>query len=123
MIMLVMNDGRKRQPVRLCGLFSGPPKRDGSHRRHKVRQAEHINNALWVIESRPKETEPQPFGLSKRTKCLAIEQGVGGGIEERKEVVITRLCLTLLTPTYSPVEICAEREYNGSFGHHTLAEM
>lgn len=111
------------QPVGLCGCFVRPADGERCHGHDELRQPEQLYNGAGVIDGCAEETCSDAFRLGQVRKSLAIEQGVGGGVQERKEVVVARRSLSVFRPEGCSVEIGAEGQHCGGVFHHRLVEV
>lgn len=100
-----------------------PSKRDCRHGEGELRQFKGVDDELRKIHCGAKEASAQSFLFGKVAKGLAVEQRVGGGIDETKEIVVTGLCLTVFRPKRGAAEVGTESEHYGCACHHGLVEM
>ena len=54
---------------------------------------------------------------------LGVEQGIGGGVDERQQVVVARFGVPAFGPEAGAVEVGTDGQHHGSLGHHGLVEV
>ena len=101
----------------------GPAEGDRGHGHHQPGQLKRVDDHLRHVYRGAEETQPEALFFSKIAESLREEQRVGGGVDEREEVVVARLGLAAAAPAAGAVEVGAHREHHGRFGHHRLVEM
>ncbi len=122
-IGLVVDDGLEGQAVGWRGLLGGPAEGDGGYGEDETGQPQHVDDGLGAVDGGAEKAEAEAAGFGKVAEGLAVEQGVGGGVEEGEEVVVARVGLPLLCPARGAPEVGAEGEHDGRRGDHRLAEV
>lgn len=118
-----MHDGLERQAIRQPGRLGGIAHDDGRHGNDPLRQFEHLRDLTGRIDRRPEVTDAQSVQFGLDAEVLRGEQGVGRGIEEPGEVVISGFGLTLLAPLREAVHVGTDRHHTRGLADHRLVEM
>ena len=123
MVGLVMYYCRKGQSVSHERMLVWPSQCDCSYWHDKSWQFQNIYYHLGHIYCCAKEACSKSLRFCQVAECLAIKECIGGGIDIREHVVISRGCLPLLCPQRCASEISTESKDHGSLNHHWLVEM
>ena len=120
---LVVDEGGCCQTVGERRLFRRPANGEGGHGHHELRQLECVDDHLGHVDSGAEVAVAKSFLIHQITECLGIEQGIGGGIDEGKEIVVAGLCLAVAGPLAGAVEVGADGQHYWGFLHHRLVEV
>ena len=120
---LVVDDGGQGQTVGERRLLVGPSQGDGGHGHHQARQLQRVDDELGHVDGGAEIAQAQSLGLGKVAERLAVEQGIGGGVDEREEIVVAGIGLPVVAPYGGAPEVGTEGEHDGCLGHHGLVEM
>ena len=84
---LLVHDGAQRQTVGLRRMLVGPTQSDGGDGEYQRGQLQGVDDGLGAVDGGTQEAEPQPLGLCHVAEGLAVEQCVGGGIDETQQKI------------------------------------
>ena len=123
MIGVLVNETLQGQTVGEGRLFGRPAYGEGGHGHDEARQMQDIDDLLGLINGGAQVAVAQSFLVHQIAERLGVEQGIGGRIDERQEIVIAGLCLTATGPRAGAVEVGTDGEYDGCLGDHRLVEV
>ena len=104
-------------------LLVGPSYGEGGYGHDQSGQLEDIDNLLGLIDGGAQIAVAQSFLVHEVTERLGVEQGVGGRVDERQEIVVARLRLSAAGPCAGAVEVGTYGEHDGCLCHHRLVEV
>ena len=76
-----------------------------------------------MIDRRTEVTVAESFLVHEVTERLGVEQGIGGSIDIRQEIVVARYGVAALSPETGAVEVGTDGQYHGRLFYHRLVEM
>ena len=120
---LLMDKAVEGQPVGEGRLLVGPSHGEGGYGHDQSGQLEDIDNLLGHIDGGAQIAVAQPLFVHEIAECLGVEQGVGGRVDERQEIVVARLRLSAAGPCAGAVEVGTYGEHDGCLCHHRLVEV
>ena len=98
LVGLVVDEAVEGQAVGEGRLLVGPAHGEGGYGHDELGQLEDVDDLLGLIDGGAQVAVAQSFLVHEVAERLGVEQGVGGGIDERQEVVVARLCLAAACP-------------------------
>ena len=104
-------------------LFIGPAYGEGGYRHRELRQLEGVDDHLRHIDGGAEIAVAETFLVHQVAERLGIEQGIGGGIDKREEIVVAGFGLAVAGPNAGAIEVGADGQYYGGFFDHRLVEM
>ena len=120
---LVVYEAVEGQAVGEGRLLVGPSHGEGGYGHDETGELEDVDDLLGLIDGGAQVAVAESFLVHEVTERLGVEQCVGGGIDERQEVVVAGLRLSATCPCAGAVKVGADGEHDGSLGHHGLVEV
>ena len=104
-------------------LFRRPANGERGYGHHEFRQLQRVDDHLGHIDSGAEVTVAQSFLIHQVAECLGEQQRIGGGIDERQEIVVTGCRLAVARPHTRAVEVGTDGQHYGRRFHHRLVKM
>ena len=118
-----MDDALQRQSVGERRILVGPSQRYRGNGHHEARQLQRVDYLLGVIHRGAEEAVAESFLVGEVAEGLGIQQCVGGCIQEREQIVVSRRRLAVFCPSCGAVEISTDGEHHRRLRNHRLTEM
>ncbi len=78
---------------------------------------------MGLINRRAEVTVAESFLVHEVAERLRVEQGIGGSIDIRQEIVVARYGVAALSPETGAVKVGTDGQHHGRLFYHRLVEM
>ena len=123
MVVFSVDEGIGGQTVGESGLLVWPSNGQCGYGHDKLWQLQGLDDELRHVDGCSKEADAQSLLFGEIAECLSEQQGIGAGIDERQEVVVPRVCMSLQAPVCGTPEIRAYCYHYGGARYHGLVEV
>ena len=122
-VSLLVYETLQGQAVGEGRLLVGPADGEGGDGHDESGQSQDVDDLLRLVDGGAEVAVAEPLFVHEVAERLCEEQGVGCGIDEREEVVVSWLCLAAFCPKTGAVEIGTDGQHHRGTSHHWLVEV